>query len=70
MAQAAAELSEAVPYEALQPFQEHFHPTVPIHEEMNRGGSPLDERKTGNPMSAITAIPSKNQVSYLSSLAY
>lgn len=69
MAQAAAELSEAVPYDALQPFQDHFHPTVPKHEEITKGGA-LDERKTGNPMSAITVIPLQDQVSYPSSFAY
>lgn len=69
MAQAAAELSEAVPYDALQPFQDHFHPTVPKHDEILKG-TILDERKTGNPMSAITVIPLEDQVSYLSSFAY
>lgn len=69
MAQAAAELSEAVPYDDLQPFQDHFHPTVPKHEELTKGGS-LDERRTGNPMSAVTVTPLQDQVSYLSSPAY
>lgn len=70
MAQAAAGLSEAVPYDDLQPFQDHFHPNVPKQEELSRGGS-LDERRTGNPMSAITVIPLQDQVTYLSSsLAY
>jgi transcription factor 1 len=68
MAQAAAELSEAVPYDDLQPFQDHFHPTVP-KQELTKGGT-LDERRTGNPMSAITIVPLQDQVSYLSSLAY
>ena len=67
MAQAAAELSEAVPYDDLQPFQDHFHPTVPKHEELTKGGS-LDERRTGNPMSAITVIPLKDQVCVTSCL--
>ncbi|KAF8812924.1 S-adenosyl-L-methionine-dependent methyltransferase [Phlegmacium glaucopus] len=66
MAQAAADLSEAVPYDSLQPFQDHFHPTVPKQEEINsRQG--LNERRTGNPMSAISVIPSQHQASYLSS---
>lgn len=60
MAQAAAELSEAVPYDSLQPFQDHFHPNVPKHDEMK--GQGLDGRRTGNPMSAITVIPLKDQV--------
>ena len=66
MAQAAADLSEAVPYDALQPFQHHFHPTVPTQGEIGSKFH-LDERRTGNPMSAITAIPLQNQVSYISS---
>lgn len=69
MAQAAAELSEATPYDTLQPFQDHFHPTVPKHEEIAKGVA-LDERRTGNPMSAITVVPSRHQVSYPSSFAY
>ena len=69
MAQAAADFFEAVPYDALQPFQDHFHPTVPKHEEtINKHG--LDGRRTGNPMSAVTAIPLKDQVSNSSSFAY
>jgi len=59
MAQAAADFSEAVPYDALQPFQDHFHPTVPKHEGNKVG---LDERRTGNPMSSLTAIPLKDQI--------
>ena len=70
MAQAAAEMSEAVPYDTLQPFQDHFHPTVPKQDEMPRGGSVLDERRTGSPMSAITVIPLQDQASYLSSFIY
>ena len=63
MAQAAADLSEAVPYDSLQPFQDHFHPVVPKQDEIhNRQG--LDERRTGNPMTAISAIPLQYQVSY------
>lgn len=61
MAQATAELSEAVPYESLQPFQDHFHPTVPKQEEVNHRQG-LDERRTGNPMSAITVVPLQHQV--------
>ena len=68
MAQAAADLTEAIPYDALQPFQDHFHPTVPKLDEIAKGLA-LDERKTGNPMSAIAAIPFQDQVSYLSSFA-
>ena len=68
MAQAAADLSETVPYDSLQPFRDHFHPLVPKGEINNSRG--LDERRTGNPMSAITMIPLQNQVSYLSSFAY
>ena len=67
MAQAAADFSEAVPYDSLQPFQAHFHPLVPKQEEVNNRHG-LDERRTGNPMSAITVIPSQNQVSYLTSI--
>ena len=69
MAQAAADLSEAVPYASLQPFQDHFHPTVPKHEEVNNRYG-LDERRTGNPMSAITAIPLEHQVGYILSFAH
>lgn len=69
IAQAAAELSEAVPHESLQPFQDHFHPTVPKQGEVANWQG-LDERRTGNPMSAITVIPLQHQVSYLSSSAF
>ena len=69
MAQASADLSEAVPYDSLQPFQAHFHPVLPKQEEIsNRQG--LDERRTGNPMSAITTIPLQHQVNYSSPSAY
>jgi mitochondrial transcription factor 1 len=68
MAQAAADLSETIPYDLLQPFQDHFHPLVPKGEINHSRG--LDERRTGNPMAAITITPLKNQVSYLSSFAY
>jgi transcription factor 1 len=68
MAQAAAEMSEAVPYDTLQPFHDHFHPAVPKQEELKVSG--LDGRRTGNPMSAITVIPLKDQVCYLLSFAY
>jgi hypothetical protein len=70
MAQAVAEMSDAVPYDSLQPFQDHFHPTVPKHDEVTGRNSKLDERKTGNPMSAIAVIPLQDQVSYLSSFDY
>ena len=70
MAQASAEMSEAVPYDTLQPLQDHFHPTVPKHDEVIKGMNVLDERKTGNPMSAVTVIPLQDQVSYPSSFAY
>ena len=66
MAQAAADLSEVVPYDTLQPFQDHFHPTVPKHDDMKGHG--LDGRRTGNPMSAITVIPLKDQVCVTSCL--
>ena len=68
MAQAAADLFETVPYESLQPFQEHFHPDVKTDEVTQKYG--LDERRTNSPMSAITAIPLQHQVGYLSSYAY
>lgn len=67
MAQATADMSETVPYSSLQPFQDHFHPTVPKQEEI-ADKTRLDERRTGNPMSAITVIPSQYQVSYPSFL--
>lgn len=70
MAQVAAKMSTAVPYDTLQPFQDHFHPTVPKYDEGPKGSSLLDERRTGSPMSAISVIPLKEQVSYLSSFAY
>jgi hypothetical protein len=65
MAQAAADMSEAVPYDTLQPFQDHFHPTEEVTKEGN--ASKLDERRT---MSVITAIPLERPVSYFLSIAY
>lgn len=69
MAQAAAELSEAVPYDSLQPFQDHFHPVIPKQGEINHRQG-LNERRTGNPMSAISVIPLQNQVIYVSTLLH
>ncbi|KAF8658323.1 hypothetical protein AX16_002091 [Volvariella volvacea WC 439] len=59
IAEATANYSEAVPYESLQPYEDHFHParpslSTPVEKKANK--------RPGNPFQAINIIPLENQV--------
>ena len=61
MTQAAAEITEALPFTQLQPYGDHFHP-VRISELEQSKGSQLVPRGFGSPHAALTATPKVDQV--------
>ena len=62
IAQATAELEDAVNPDALLPYDSHFHPTTvgrPVQE------SKPESRRLGHPLAAVNIIPFENQVKSL-----
>ncbi|KAF8902941.1 S-adenosyl-L-methionine-dependent methyltransferase [Gymnopilus junonius] len=55
MAQAAAEMYEAIPYDFLQPYSDHFHPDRHNTYELKYGD--LDLRRLGIPLTSASFIP-------------
>jgi mitochondrial transcription factor 1 len=59
VAQAVAECKEAVPYDALQPYDDHFYPLRGI----NQTHSTVKKTRTvGNPYTTLHAVPHHEQV--------
>jgi transcription factor 1 len=61
MTQAAAEITETLPFSQLQPYGDHFHP-VRITELGPSKGAQLEPRGFGSPHAALTATPKVDQV--------
>jgi hypothetical protein len=59
MTQAAAEITETLPFGQLQPYGDHFHP-IRITGTPKEG--PLEPRGFGSPHAALTATPKVDQV--------
>jgi transcription factor 1 len=57
----SADLSLNLPAEKLQPYDEHFHPTVPKTTRPVKSNKP-DARKLGHPMVAVNVLPREEQV--------
>ncbi|KDR75021.1 hypothetical protein GALMADRAFT_98120 [Galerina marginata CBS 339.88] len=55
MAQSVSEMSEAVPYDAMQPYSDHFHPD--IHNQFEYKFGKLDLRRMGIPYTVANFIP-------------
>lgn len=60
MAQAAADMHEAIPYDSLQPYSDHFHPDRHNTYELKYGE--LDLRRLGIPQTAASFIPMERPV--------
>ncbi|RDB16929.1 Mitochondrial transcription factor 1 [Hypsizygus marmoreus] len=60
VAEAVADSAPALPYEALQPFEEHFHP-VRAQNSMS-AEKKKSPRAVGNPFTTLTIIPKEKQL--------
>jgi len=61
MTQAAAEITETLPFSHLQPYGDHFHPLRLTETEQPKGRN-LVPRGFGSPHAALTVIPKVDQV--------
>ncbi|KIM45436.1 hypothetical protein M413DRAFT_442113 [Hebeloma cylindrosporum] len=69
MAQATAEIAEALPFHQLQPYGDHFHPVRLTETEQPKEGH-LKPKGFGSPHAAFTATPRVDQVIQRGELDY